>query len=95
MARSPQLQGSEEVHPLVLRLLKERVYPPVVPLQVPQATEVPRHGCHHARYPGNRLQEDDPGEPSPLVQGPQELAGGVAGEQGAEISWCSRPARCR
>ena len=54
-----RLQEGEQVHALVLRLLEERVYPPIVAAEVAKRTEVAVLGGDHARDGGDRLEEDE------------------------------------
>ncbi len=63
----PELNERHEVHPLVLRLPQQRVYPPVVPPHPPQRVEVPDHGGGEPRHPGHRLQQDAAREDRRLV----------------------------
>mmetsp|Transcript_99798 Transcript_99798/g.237871 ORF Transcript_99798/g.237871 Transcript_99798/m.237871 type:complete len:236 (-) Transcript_99798:240-947(-) len=53
------LHANEQVHALVLRLLKQGVDPAVVPLQGAQTPEVPEHGSHEARNPCEALEDDE------------------------------------
>mmetsp|Transcript_55326 Transcript_55326/g.135504 ORF Transcript_55326/g.135504 Transcript_55326/m.135504 type:complete len:349 (+) Transcript_55326:279-1325(+) len=55
-----QLDEGQQVHPLVLGLLEQRVDPPVVPVHPPQRPEVPQHPRRHPGHPRHRLQEDGP-----------------------------------
>ena len=57
---SARLQEGEQVHTLVLRLLEERVYPPIVAAEVAKRTEVAVLGGDHAGDTGDRLEEDQP-----------------------------------
>ena len=43
--------------------------------------QVSDHGSREAWHPGHRLQEDDPRQDGPLVQGLQVALNGVSGSQ--------------
>ena len=46
-SRSPQLHSCEEVHPLILCLLQQGVYPAMVPSHAPQRLQVTHHRTYH------------------------------------------------
>lgn len=49
LAAGPRLDESEEMHPLVFRLLQQRVDPPVVPAHQPERLEVANSAANHSR----------------------------------------------
>ena len=60
-------QEEEQVHSLVLCLLKQMMNPAVVALQCSQTSQVPLHTGNHSWHACNRLQEDYAVHPGALI----------------------------
>mmetsp|Transcript_114110 Transcript_114110/g.329608 ORF Transcript_114110/g.329608 Transcript_114110/m.329608 type:complete len:308 (-) Transcript_114110:281-1204(-) len=52
--------ANQQVHPLVLRLLQQRVDPAEVTAQAPQGAQVPDQRRHEARHACDALEHDEP-----------------------------------
>lgn len=57
--RLAHLHECQEVHPLVVALLEERLDPTIVSLHASKASEVAQHAADHAWNSGDALQEDE------------------------------------
>lgn len=55
-------QKGQEVHPLVVRLLEQRLDPTIVALQRPYRAQMAEHARHHTRDTGNGFEKDEPDE---------------------------------
>ena len=60
-------QKQEEVHSLILGLLEEVMDPTVISLKCSETSHVSLHRTHHARYSGDRFQENDSVKPRSFI----------------------------
>lgn len=70
------LHERQEMHPLVVAFLKQRLDPSVIALESSKAMEMSQHPGYHARNTGDGLEEQEADHPLRLGQGLDGVGGG-------------------
>lgn len=57
-ARLRHFQKRQQMHPLIIRLLQQRLNPSIIPLHPPHRMQMPQHARRHARNTRHRLEKN-------------------------------------
>lgn len=63
------LHERQEMHPLIVAFLQQRLDPSVITLESPKAMQMPQHPGHHTRHASDRLKEQEADHPLRLSKG--------------------------